>query len=266
MEFTDKQIFYVSSHDRSSGNSNNFSFTFNLTPKTNYDYVGILAASIPKSYYLISSINDTFILNENGVNSSIVIPHGNYTISAWTNILTTLLNNNSPNNYTYNVYFPPSTTCNTGMFKFTVSNNAGIQPSFIISNNSPYKQLGFNIGTYSFYNNSLSSVNIVSLQLINALFIHSNICDNKDDSVLQEIYSNTSDYSYIIYQATELTAYSKKISITNTSIISATFYLTDEDNNLVDLNGLNWNFTIIFYKLNNTYDMIKDFIKLSLIQ
>lgn len=266
MEFSDRQIFYVSSHDRSSGDTNNFSYTFNLSPKTNYDYVGVLAASIPKSYYLISSINDTFILSENGTNVNIIVPHGNYTITAWVNTLNALLNSSSPNNYTYAVYFSTSSNVSTGLLKFTVSDNGGVQPTFIIGSNSPYRRLGFNLGTYSFNNNSLSSVNVISLQLISALFIHSTISDNKDDSVLQEIYSNTSDYSYITYQATQLLAYSKKISFQNSTSINASFYLTDEDNNFVDLNGLAWNFTIVFFKLNNALDMIRDFIKLQLIQ
>ena len=124
--------------------------------------------------------------------------------------------------------------------------------------------MGFNSGTYSFNGNTLTSVNCINLQLINALFIHSDVVNNKNDDILQEIYSNNVDYSNINYQATQISAYSKKLAIKQNSVHR--FTLTDVDGNIIDLNGLDWNFTIIFYKHDSTFEMIRNYIKLKLIE
>lgn len=263
MEFEDKQIFYVSSKDRSTGSSSNFLYNFQLSSDTNYDSVVVLAASIPKSYYLISTTNDEFILTEDNVSINIHIPDGNYTLSSWKTILTAALNAASPNNWTYTMTYPTTKETNTGKFTFTVSGNGLIQPSFTFGEYL-YEQMGFEQNTYSFSNNTLTSVNVINLQLLNAVFISSDICNNKHDTVLQEIYSNNSDYSFLTYQSTAVTAYSKKISVKGNSVYR--FFLTNAYGDIVDLNGLNWNFTLMFYKENKTMDMIKNFIKFSLMQ
>lgn len=262
MDIEDSQIFYVSSEDRIDGNSSNFSYNFKITNDKEYDHCAILAASIPKSYYLIDENNDQFNLVENGVNVALTIPHGNYTLTAWKSMLQTLLTSNSPNGWTYTTSFPSTNTTNTGKMTFTVSGNGGIQPQFIFSEHV-FDQMGFNPGTYTFAGNSLTSENVINLQLVNAIFIHSDIVNNKDDNILQDVYSNTSDYSNITYQATELLSYAKKLS--NKTSWTARFYLTDVESNPINLNGLNWNFTIIFFKKNNIFDMIRNFIKLSII-
>lgn len=264
MEFENKQIFFCSSKDRVSGTPSDFLYSFNLNTNNNYDYVGILAASVPKSFYLITTYNDEFILTENGDSVTIHIPVGNYTLTSWIVTLTTLLNNNSPNNWTYSITYPKPTAYggNNGHFIFNVSGNIG-QPSFTF-NERLYQQMGFNPGTYTFTDNILESINVINLQLLDALFINCDVADNGSDSVLQEIYNNNEDYSNITYQAMNIHHYSKKIAIKNNSVYH--FYLTNSYGETINLNGLDWNFTIIFYKLNNVYEMHKNFIKLSVLQ
>lgn len=263
MDYEDKQIVYVNSVDRVSGTPSRFLYQFNIDNTNNYDYFGVLQVSIPKSYYLINPENDEFILTENGSSVNIVIPHGNYTLTAWKNVLTSLLNENSPNGWTYVITFPSVNTTNTGHLTFTVSNNGLLQPSFTFSE-TLYKQFGFNSGTYQFVANVLESVNVINLQLISAIFIHSDICNNKSDTVIQEIYSDNNDYSNIRYQATELGAYSKQLAYKNN--FSNMFFLTDQYNNEINLQGLEWNMTLIFFKKNNIYELIKNYIKLTLLQ
>lgn len=264
MEYDDKQIIYVSSQKRIYGSSSNFSIRFDVTNNgDSYDHVGVLYASIPKSYYLITQYNDEFILTEGLLSVNIHIPIGNYTLTVWKKTLSDLLNSNSPNNFTYVVDFPGTNAIGIGKLTFTVSGNGLTQPQFTF-NEYLYKQMGFTQGTYSFVNNTLVSINVINLQLIDALFINSDICNNKSNSVLQEIYSNNDDFANITYQATSIDAYSKKIAIKNNDVYS--FYLTDTNGFDIDLNGLDYNFTLILYKKNNTLDMIKNYIKLSLIQ
>lgn len=262
MEFLDKQIFYVSSKDRVSGTSSSFLYNFNLANDSEYDNVAILQASIPKSYYLITSQNDQFTLIENNVSVDIHIPVGNYTLTSWKKILTDSLNAASPNNWTYSISYPTTKETNTGKITYTVTNNNS-QPQFIF-NEYLYEQMGFDQGTYNFSNDVLVSTNVINLQLLNAVFINSDICTNKHNTVLQEIYSNNSDFSFLTYQATTISAYSKKISVKGNGTYR--FYLTNFYDDTIDLNGLNWSFTILFYKENRTLDMIRDYIKLSVME
>jgi len=44
------------------------------------------------------------------------------------------------------------------------------------------------------------------------------------------------------------------------------FYLSDKYGNPINLNGLNWNMTIMIYKKNNIYKMIKDYIKVRIME
>lgn len=263
MDFESKQIVYMSSVNRKSGTSSNFLYSFNIENDKNYDHIAVLQASIPKSYYLINTNNDQWVLTENLNSVNISIPNGNYTLTAWKNTLISLLNSNSPHGWTYSVSFPTATTTNTGHLLFTVSGNGGLQPSFTFSE-TLYQQFGFNSGTYQFSANELESVNVINLQLIPALFIHSDIVNNKYDCVLQDVYSNRDDFSFITYQATEVLAYSKELSYKNN--FTNRFFLTDDVGNEVNLQGLEWNMTLIFFKKNNTLDLIKNYIKLSLIQ
>lgn len=265
MDYDDKQIFYVFSKNRISGDSNSFLYQFDINPGDQYDSVAVLGATIPKSFYLINSFNDEFILTEDTTSVTITITHGNYTLASWRNTLTNALNANSPNGWVYTVSYPSTTATdgNNGKLTFTVSGNTS-QPSFTFSERL-YLQMGFNANvTYQFTANTLTSVNVINLQLLAAVFIHSDVCNNKSDSVLQEIYVNDNDYSSIRYQASAAGAYGKKISGRSNQVCR--FYLTDEYSQLVNLNGLEWSFTIIFYKQNNTLDMIKNYIKLSLLQ
>ena len=48
--------------------------------------------------------------------------------------------------------------------------------------------------------------------------------------------------------------------------ISYHLSLTDENNELIPLNGFNVNITLLFYKQNDVYDKIKDFIKLLILK
>jgi len=96
MDVEDKEIIYISSSDRIAGDSSNFLFKMDIDTNALYDHITVLQASIPKSYYLISSDNDEFILNENLINIVIKIPNGNYTINAFKKTIADLLNINSP--------------------------------------------------------------------------------------------------------------------------------------------------------------------------
>ncbi len=260
-----KKFIYVHSEFRLSGNDSNFTYDLGIDAK-DYDTAVVLQASIPKSYYLIQAGQNTFTLDEINNTAQIELPVGNYSRTNLKTVLQTLLNENSPNGWVYTITFPPSTQPDTGKYTFTVTGNGGVQPRFIFTTNI-YKMLGFDINsTNEFITNSLESKYIINLQKEPILYLHSDIVDNKGgvaDNVLQGIYGTANpDYGNIIYQCFDLEAYSKSIKPTNT----ATFYLTDSDDNTIDLNGQNFHFTLLLYKKQPVYELVTQYLKLDLLK
>ena len=158
----------------------------------------------------------------------------------------TLLTNASPNKWTYTVTYPNvATVANTGFYTFSVS-GATFQPSFTFANSSPFEALGFSAGTFSFMGSSLISINVTKLYLQDNTLIHSDICQNYNDNVLQEIYTgNTTAFANIVFYNTQAAFYSKKVTTNNSNIYN--FYLTDDSNNLIDLHGNNMLITLLLF-------------------
>jgi hypothetical protein len=93
------------------------------------------------------------------------------------------------------------------------------------------------------------------------LLIHSNMISNPNDDVLVSINSTTSiNYSSINYVCPAPEFYARKLSSQNNNTYS--FTLTDENNEIVPLNGLNINMTLLFYKTDPIFDQIRNFMKL----
>jgi hypothetical protein len=126
---TKKTIFYVNSHKRLSGEHNNFSYQIQLPPNNDYTYVCLLSAVIPKSYYLVQQGYNSFILRENGIDTTITIPIGNYSATSFRTVVQGLLNNNTSQAWSYSITYPNiSTSANTGKYIYTC---AGGNPSFV---------------------------------------------------------------------------------------------------------------------------------------
>jgi hypothetical protein len=240
----------------------NFTYTFtNLDKTKEFDHVAVLSASIPKSYFLVQSNYNSFNLLENATSVPITITPGNYNRLSLATTVKNLLNSNSPNGWTYNITFNNiNQTYDTGAYYFTVSGNSS-QPSFIFSSGM-YEPLGFNANTTNqFSANSLTSVNVPNLSIETTLFIHSDICQNREgDNVLQEVYdTGQSTFSYIIFLNPIPMEYSKPMP--NSSSNTFAFWLTDENGNIVNLNGVNFNFTIMVFKKNDIDNLLKAGIK-----
>lgn len=259
-----QRLFYVDSHNRLSGSHSDFNYQFDFQGQ-NFDYAVVLQATIPKSYYLVQNGQNTFNLQELSSTVTISLPIGNYSRSSFKAQLQTSLNAASPNGWTYTVSIPnTAVTADTGYYTITVTGNSG-QPSFIIGTYL-YEQLGLNPNTtYTFVSNSLTSVNVVNFQLQDSLFIHSDLSNNGIDDVLQEILGvDSPSYGNIVYICPSVEAYEKKLSTNNNNVYH--FKLTDEDDNLLDLNGQNIVISLLFFKKQNVYEMIKKMIKINLLE
>ncbi len=261
--YTDKQIFYINSNDRDGGTHSDFTYTLNIDTNKEFDRVTVLSASIPKSFYLIQDGQNTMTLNENGVNITLTLPAGNYTRGSLATVFKNLLNENSILAYGYNVtYSNISVTYDRGGYIFTASNVIGSQPEFIFGEHLA-EQLGFlRNTTYPFVNSYLRSPNVCNLANETTLYIHSDICQNREgNNVLQEIYSSgDATFSYVNFTNPIPMEYSRDLAGANTSN-SFRFFLTNENGEIIDTNGINLNFTIMIYKKNNISDLIKGAIK-----
>lgn len=245
-DFLEKEVVVVNSLNRSSGNSSNFTIDISsqLRQEVGYDSVSLLKFSCPKSYYLIDSTNDTIIVTES-TTTSLVIAHGNYSFGTMQTYLTTLLQTLQ---YTYVVIADRS----TGQFVFQVSNNSN-QPIFSFSNtNSPYNILGFDQQSYQFSSNKLISPNVVNFQHTSTIQL---ACDLTDRVILSNIVTTVvQDFGVITYVEPSPQFASRPLNKSNVRTVN--FYLIDGNTGkLINLNGLNFNFVIAFYKKNTYYSL-----------
>jgi hypothetical protein len=198
---------------------------------------------------------------ENLTTVTITFPEGNYTRTSLALTCKNLLNSASPNGWSYNVTYPNIVQSNdTGKYTFTVTNNTS-QPSFIFTTNL-YEQLGFNSNTTcTFSGSQLISPNVCNLSIETTLFLHSDMCQNtEDNSIIQSIYSNGDpSYSYINFYNNIPLETSRPIKKVKADTYN--FLITDEDGNEIQTNGVNINFTLMFFKMNNIDDLIRGAIK-----
>lgn len=258
------QIVYVNSRNRINGTDSAFQMNINLDRNKVYDRICLLDISIPKSYYTIQSPYNTMTLDENGSQVLITIPEGNYNRNSFRLVLQTQLNDNSPNSWVYAITnMNINTTGDNGKYTFTVSGNSGVQPSFIFAEGL-FEHCGFqSSSTNPFVANTLQSVNVVNFSPESTLFLRSDCCSNNTgDNILQNIITTgDSDFSYITWSNQNIEMYSKVFNGSRSS--TAYFALTNEDNQIINLNGLNIVFTILIYKKRENIDQL---MKLSLLQ
>lgn len=263
------RIFYLDTHDRISGEHENCTLKVEIPPTESFDRVCVLSCVIPRSYYLVEAPYNTFILRENGVDTTITIAEGNYNFSSFKAYLQNLLTTSSSQGWIYTITTPNTISQpSTGKYTFTV-NTGGfmLNPSFIMpANTKVHEQLGFEPNsTNNFVGWSLTSRNVVKFILEDTLYIHSDIVGSIDNDILQEVFtSGSTDFSSIKFQNNTPQEYSKPLSTGNNNVYR--FTLTDEDGNTIKLNGHNIVITLMIYKKNDLDKMQKEYIKYQLLK
>lgn len=261
----DFDIYTINSKFRVSGTSSNFSYSINLPKTLKYDHVTVLGASIPVTYYLIKSGDNTFQLKENSTTVDITITAGNYSRNAFKTVVASLLNTNSPNGWTYAISYPNDfTQTQTGKFTFSVTGNSSSQPRLIM-NSDVYKQFGFTEdSTNVFSSNSLTSTNVINFMPDNVLYIHSDMIGGQQDSnVLADIYSNNAQpYTYLTYVNQNYLQNSRQLSTNDTNIFNFTIMTIDDK--VIDLNGHEVSFTLLAYRKDTMSKRFKEYLKLKL--
>lgn len=232
------QIFYINSTQRLTGTDSDFTVNLDFDSNHDFTHVVVLQASLPASNWLIQDNENTFQLKEGGTTVIITITSGNYNRRSLATVVTTALNNASPNHWIYSVTFSNvATQVDKGYYTFSVTGNTS-QPSLIFTTFC-YEALGFNINsTNVFVANNLNSTNVVKLVPENQFFIHSTLCSNHNDDILQDMYSaGVNSYSSILFQNFNIEATSKKfVSNQNNNF---RIYITNELNDIIDFHGQN---------------------------
>lgn len=251
--------FSINSRDRTSGTDSNFSFTLDVSPGDHFDRAYIYQLAIPKSYYVIQEGYNTFTVTE-VVDRTITIPAANYGRKSFQTKVKTLLNTGAPVGWTYDITYPDINEGDTGKYTFIVSGNGGTQPVFNFTNSFVFENLGFNKNSINpFVANSLESVNVIKLQAEDSLQIHSNICQNGNSNILLTVYgSGNPNFSTITYQCTDVEGSAQPMTSESNNIYN--FYLTNEDDEPMDLNGQNWNFTLRLFKRYTFVETVMSFI------
>jgi hypothetical protein len=136
----------------------------------------------------------------------------------------------------------------TGKYTF-VRSNLIVDCSLNFSGeNSCHEQLGFDREEVFWSGANLECTNVINLQPESTLFIHSNLVhsENSSPDILQEIYaSSTMRFDNITFESQDKDLDSKKFSGIQSNI--ASFLITDENNEIIDTNGINVLITLLFY-------------------
>ena len=222
---------------------------------------------IPKSYYLIQNgpLENIFQLKENNTTVTVTVPIGSYLLSTFKTVIGTLLSTASPNGLTYTLTYPASSGPDTGKWTYTQTNAAIV--SSIICNEHLFEPLGFlSNSTNVFSGTTIVSTCVIKLQSEDRLLLHSNIAMNPGiDDVLVSINSTTSiNYSSINYECPAPEFYSHLLSSKNNNTYS--FSLSDENGELIQLNGLHLNITLLLVKKDPIFDQIRSFMKMTVMK
>jgi hypothetical protein len=240
----ENDLIFINSYNRLSGSSNNFQFDISNQIRSNiyYDKVCLVNASIPKTYYLINNTSNRLIINEVGVDYTVIIQNGNYSLLSLCNYLN-ISSNLSQYGLSYSYFFSPN--INTGKITITVTGNAGNNVILKFTNEeNPALILGFDEINYTF-NNSITSPNICNFELTTSISICSDIVENE---ILFSLTPNVLSYNFINYQNNSLDHTNKKISKMK-NVIS--IYLIDNiSGKILDLNGVNISLCICLFTKN----------------
>ena len=261
-----QQVIHINSKFRTSGTDDDFEYTVTLNKSNKYTHVAVLSISIPKSYYLVPDGENTFVIDDGGVLKTVTIPPGNYSITSFIYVLNNIFQHDTLNLSHYSVTFPNSRTeAQTGKMTFS-HNNAQHTSVFTFGNNHLPEVMGFernSTNNFILHNNTstLISTNICNFQRESTLFLHSNVADNSNDDILLEMFaSGNPDLSNINFENQgNLEEHSKAVTTSQNN--SYRFYLTDEFDDRINLNGVNMLITLCFYEKEDINRLLRGYIK-----
>jgi len=235
-------ILHIRSKDVAEDDVFNSFFTVNLTQpilaSTEEEiHVSLISCEIPHSFYCISSDlkNNTIVYDS----SIFTFPNQNYDI----NELLRILNEDD--------VFPFVVTHNMFTNKLTLKNNTASSHTINWADSLSTKLLGFEEGTNTINaGESITSDNIVDLATVHSIFIRSDLSSGNvqstnsgNSTILQKISVDCNPFNIIYFNDQDHIT----TSIINKRVIDhISFRITDQNNNLLNFNKVNYEFTISF--------------------
>lgn len=277
----DLKTIVVNSINRDSGSSSNFVYSINL-PANDFNRVCVKEISIPRSWYDFDVNYNSFSLMEGSAMALIEITPASYNLENLPQEIALQLTNNSPNGYTYYVSYPTTSQPQTNKFTFTCNAPVGTYIAFIFGSyefdddtTAPlegcYLQFGFNIDSTNVFQDvggvmTLVSLNSISISYINRIFLCSDLCSTEVNNVLLDclFVGQYPPLSYCYWEALTIDTNSKAFS--NTRSNSAKFWLIDEYNQSLNLNGQDFVMTLMFFKKNDTDELMKQKMLVNLLE
>jgi hypothetical protein len=203
-----------------------------LIKKTNYilfNTVRIIHCELPFSFYIINEYNNLLSLST----GNILIPYGNYNANSFITKLNLLL----PTNMIISL--------NSLNGKFTLTYNNSFS---ILATSTIYKIMGFTKNT-----SYTSTSNIKNLQYPANFLGTNNIFIKCPNLILENYNTATKDYVTLLSVPVSVQPFgivqfinqvSAKNLVKNFQMNTLEIQITDDDNNLIDFNNLEWNITI----------------------
>ena len=213
-----------------------------INPRDEELHQQVISAEIPYSMYNISSAlnNDVIKYTVSGVAQTFTFESKDYTITEYARVMTDDTN------------FPFTATYDQFTMKITLQNTSANTVTLNWTQSSAHKPMGFKnvIDTDVVSGGTTVSDNIIDLATVHSIMIKSNTASNMVFSTRQgfsqtiqkiSVDRNSGDIIYLNQND------SRQTTVLNSSIDNLDLRLTDQNDNLLDLNGINYEITFGFF-------------------
>jgi hypothetical protein len=230
-------MFTISSKDRKSGTSSNFNIDKIHRDKVKgfrVDYI-----SLPYTWYNVSTSNNTIVVN----GSNVSISAGYYNITTLCSALQTAL-------VSVDATFTCTYSSSTG--KVTIARSTNFTLNLSSSSWTLRRQIGFNgtsnvTGATTFTSDSIVNINNGNSAYLHCSplgkYIENQTTDNRSDFIISiPIDKSPQEIIYYVPPVENVYTFSQEISLGG----DQTFYFTDIDRNVLNLNGAEWEMKLIF--------------------
>jgi hypothetical protein len=249
----------IDSSNRLSGTSDDFTIQVDLPKNLTFDHVSLTSVHIPKSFYTIPAGYNTFTLIENGTSVPVSFTPASLSRTDFLRLLPSLLNAASPNGHNYTVAYDGA---NGDTLKFVYAVDSDDPISLVMPSSTFLPRcFGFARGsTNTFVARSLRSTAAIQFQSHNTLIIRSSLVsqDSVRSNVLQTIIAaDTPGAGSITWQNSDVVFRSKHLTGSSTDN-KVSFSLVSTQDERIDLNGLDWECTLVFFKSDSTNKILKE--------
>jgi len=246
-----KTHLYIYSKNRLSGSNSSSDFSIRLlNPLDDIKKIRLLNVLIPNTVYNINSNNNTFLWEESagGGQISSTLTNGSYSAQTFATMLKTVMDADSNNSQSYTISY----NIDTG--KYTISSSANFSLYFSQMNSTIAKMMGFASTSDQTGSSSYTSTNVCNFSFSDFISIK---ITQFEDNMKKNIYGGSIyyDHTFIIPNNTnfsDIISYHNDVDDENEIVfnISKSFKflnisLRDENNNILDLNGNDWWFSLL---------------------